>query len=141
MIPFMSRLFRRARAGEPAWIDAAELQQRIASGDAIVLVDVRQPEEYTSPPGHLPGAINVPLGNLSGTTADLAARRRAVVLVCKTDRRSARAAAALRGAGLRDVVVLRGGTDSWHRQGLPLEECGMVPTGAFSPGSESKQIF
>jgi rhodanese-related sulfurtransferase len=121
MIAFLSRLFRRARADELAWIDAAELQQRIASGDTIVIVDVRQPEEYTSPPGHLPGAINVPLGNLSGRTADLVARRRAVVLVCKTDRRSARAAAALLDAGLRDVAVLRGGTDGWHRQGLSLE--------------------
>jgi rhodanese-related sulfurtransferase len=121
MIAFLSRLFRRARANEPAWIDAAQLQQRIASGDAIVLVDVRQPEEYTSPPGHLPGAINVPLGDLSGRTVDLVTRRQAVVLVCKTDRRSARAAAALLDAGLRDVAVLRGGTDGWHQQGLLLE--------------------
>jgi rhodanese-related sulfurtransferase len=121
MIAYLSRLFRRPRAEEPAWIDAVELQQRIASGDAIVLVDVRQPEEYASPPGHLPGAINVPLGDLPGRTADLAARRQTVVLVCKTDRRSARAAAALLDAGLRDVAVLRGGTDGWHQQGLSLE--------------------
>jgi|ERR1700693_4679542 rhodanese-related sulfurtransferase len=121
MIAFLSRLFRRAHVEEPAWIDAVELQQRIASGDAIVLVDVRQRKEYTSRPGHLPGAINVPLGDLAGRTADLAARRQAVVLVCKTDRRSARAAAALLDAGLRDVAVLRGGTDGWHQQGLSLE--------------------
>jgi rhodanese-related sulfurtransferase len=102
MIAYLSRLFRRPRAEEPAWIDAAELQRRIASGDPVVLVDVRQPEEYTSPPGQLPGAINVPLGDLSGWTADLAARRQAIVLVCKTDRRSARAArpCAARGCGM-----------------------------------------
>jgi rhodanese-related sulfurtransferase len=86
-----------------------------------VLVDVRQPEEYTAPPGHLPGAINVPLGDLPGRSEDLAARQQAVVLVCKTDRRSARAAALLLGAGLPDVTVLRDGTDGWHRQGLALE--------------------
>lgn len=121
MIAFLSRLFRRPRAGEPAWIDAADLQRRIASGDAVVLVDVRQPEEFASPPGHLPDAINVPLGDLPGWTADLAARRQAVVLVCKTDRRSARAATALLDAGLRDVAALRGGTDGWHQRGLALE--------------------
>jgi rhodanese-related sulfurtransferase len=44
-----------------------------------------------------------------------------VVLVCKTDRRSARAATELLAAGLRDVAVLRGGTVGWHRQGLALE--------------------
>jgi rhodanese-related sulfurtransferase len=141
MIAILSRLFRRPRAEEPAWIDAVELQQRIASGDAVVLVDVRQPEEYTSPPGHLPGAINVPLGDLPGRTAELAARRQAVVLVCKTDRRSARAAAALLDAGLRDVTVLRGGTDGWHQQGMSLEWRGTVPPGTLSPHSKSEQAF
>jgi rhodanese-related sulfurtransferase len=121
MIAYLSRLFRRPRAGEPVLIDAADLQRPIADGDAVVLVDVRQPEEFMLPPGHLPGAINVPLGGLPRRTTELAARRQAIVLVCKTDRRSARAAAALLGAGLRDVAVLRGGTDGWHRQGLLLE--------------------
>jgi rhodanese-related sulfurtransferase len=44
-----------------------------------------------------------------------------MVRVCKTDRRSARAAETLQAVGLRDVVVLRGGTDGWHQQGLALE--------------------
>ena len=114
---FLIRLFRRPRAGSPAWIEPAELQRRLASSEAVVLVDVRQPDEFTSPPGHLPGAINVPLAELPNRTGDLVARRQSVVLVCKTDRRSARAAAALLDAGLRDVAVLRGGTDGWHQQG------------------------
>jgi rhodanese-related sulfurtransferase len=64
----------------------------------------------------------VPLGDLAAQTAAIAARRQPVVLVCKTDRRSARAASELLAAGLRDVAVLRGGTDGWHRQGLALEQ-------------------
>jgi rhodanese-related sulfurtransferase len=105
----------------PAWIEVSELQRRHAAGDAVVLVDVRQPEEFTVPPGHLPGAVNVPLADLSGRAGELAARRQPVLLVCKTDRRSARAATELVAAGFRDVAVLRGGTDGWHRQGLALE--------------------
>jgi rhodanese-related sulfurtransferase len=108
------------RAATPAWIDSAALQRRLASGP-VLLIDVRQPEEYVSPPGHLPGAINIPLADLPGRISELAARKQPVVLVCKTDRRSARAAAALVAAGLRDVLVLRGGTDAWHAQGLALE--------------------
>ena len=100
-----------------------ELLERRAqeSPDAPMLIDVRQPEEFTALPGHLPGAINVPLADLPGRTAELAARRRAIVVVCKTDRRSAMAAADLRAAGLVDVAVLRGGTDGWHQRGLALE--------------------
>jgi rhodanese-related sulfurtransferase len=119
MSGFLSRMFG-GRANKPAWIEVAELRQRLALGD-VLLIDVRQPEEYASPPGHLPSAINVPLGNLSAHTGELAARGQPIVVVCKTDRRSALAAAELLAAGLRDVAVLRGGTDGWHSHGLALE--------------------
>jgi rhodanese-related sulfurtransferase len=121
MFALLSRLFRRSRTDAPVWIESDELQRRLAAPDAPMLVDVRQPEEFTALPGHLPGAINVPLADLPGRTAELAARRRAIVVVCKTDRRSAMAAADLRAAGLVDVAVLRGGTDGWHQRGLALE--------------------
>jgi uncharacterized membrane protein YdjX (TVP38/TMEM64 family)/rhodanese-related sulfurtransferase len=121
MIAFVPRLFRRFRTREPAWIESADLQQRLSAGAPVVIVDVRQPEEFAAPPGHLPGAVNVPLGELARHTPDLLARRLPIVLVCKTDRRSARAAAELLEAGLDNVAVLRGGTDGWHRQGLALE--------------------
>jgi rhodanese-related sulfurtransferase len=121
MTAFLSRLFRRHRVYTPAWIEVVELERRLAAGEAVVLVDVRQPEEFTAPPGHLPGAVNVPLADLPGRVGELAARRQPVVLVCKTDRRSAQAATKLLATGLRDVAVLRGGTDGWHRHGRPLE--------------------
>ncbi len=119
MTGLLSRLFG-SRAAKPGWLDTAELQRRLSSGP-MLLIDVRQPDEYTSPPGHLPGAINIPLGDLPGRIAELAARNEPVVVVCKTDRRSSRAAAELVAAGLRDVAVLRGGTDAWHARGLALE--------------------
>ncbi len=121
MIAFLPRLFRRFRAQEPGWIESDELQRRLSAGDPIMLLDVRQSDEFTAPPGHLPGAINVPLGELAERTPDLAGRKQPIVVVCKTDRRSARAAAELLAAGLKDVAVLRGGTDGWHQRGLALE--------------------
>jgi rhodanese-related sulfurtransferase len=121
MLAFLTRLLRRQHAPEPAWIDSDELQGRLASGNPPVIVDVRQPEEFTAPPGHLPGAVNMPLADLAGHAAALKAGGQAVVLVCKTDRRSGRAATHLLAAGLRDVAVLRGGTDGWHRQGFAME--------------------
>ncbi|MGH7045641.1 MAG: rhodanese-like domain-containing protein [Stellaceae bacterium] len=126
----LSRLFCR-RKDAAAWIEIPELERRVAAGDDFVLIDVRRPEEFTAPPGHLPGAINIPLGDLPSRTEELMAQcriarcrtasGRPIVLVCKSDRRSAQAAAALLAAGLQDVAVLRGGTDAWHRQGLALE--------------------
>jgi rhodanese-related sulfurtransferase len=121
MIAFAPRLFRRFHAKEPAWIETTELQQRLSTGGPVMIIDVRQPEEFTDPPGHLPGAVNVPLAELAQHTPDLVARRQPLVVVCKTDRRSARAATELLAAGLDDVTVLHGGTDAWHRQGFALE--------------------
>jgi uncharacterized membrane protein YdjX (TVP38/TMEM64 family)/rhodanese-related sulfurtransferase len=121
MIAFLPRLFRRFRTQEPEWIEPDELQRRMAAGEHVMLLDVRQPDEFASPPGHLPGAVNVPLAELANQTLHLAQRKQPIFVVCKTDRRSARAAAELLAAGLVDVTVLRGGTDGWHQQGLALE--------------------
>ena len=121
MIAYVPRLFQKFRARKPAWIEPSDLQLWASRGADPVIVDVRQPEEFTTPPGHLPGAINVPLGELSRHSSDLTARKQPIVVVCKTDRRSARAATELLAAGVHDVAVLRGGTDEWHKQGLRLE--------------------
>jgi rhodanese-related sulfurtransferase len=121
MPDFLSRLLRRPRTAEAAWIEISELQRRLSEGGSVVLIDVRGPDEFNSPPGHLPGAINIPLPELSDRIADVAAHKRPVVLVCKTDRRSARAAETLLSAGLDGVAILRGGTGGWHQQGLPMD--------------------
>jgi rhodanese-related sulfurtransferase len=121
MLRYLKRLIRRPHTHEPTWIEAAELQRRITDRQSVVLVDVRQPEEFTAPPGHLPGAINVPLADLPERISELAALQRPLVMVCKTDRRSARAATELIAAGVPNVTVLRHGTDGWHQQGLALE--------------------
>jgi rhodanese-related sulfurtransferase len=121
MIPPLSRLFRRHQDAEPSWLDIDTLHQRMTAGAATLLIDVRGPDEFNTPPGHLPGAINIPLPELLGRITEVTAPARPVVLVCKTDRRSAKAAEMLLAAGLRDVAVLRGGTDGWHQRGLPLD--------------------
>lgn len=117
-LPF-SRLFRRSP--ELTWIEIDDLSRAMDGGDPLVLIDVREPEEFSTPPGHLPGALNVPLGDLPNRLEEVRDYGKPVVLVCKTDRRSARAAVTLLASGLPDVAVLRGGTDGWHERGLPLE--------------------
>ena len=121
MLGLLSRWFGRSHQQPPSWIEIEDLQRRLAAGDSLLLLDVRQPDEFNTPPGHLPGALNVPLAEVAGRVREIAARRQSIVVVCKTDRRSARAAAELVAAGLRDIAVLRGGTDRWHQRGFALE--------------------
>ena len=99
--------------------DAAGLSALLDSGDRPLVIDVREPAEYRS--GHIPGAMNIPLGRVAGGTPDLKRDGRKVVVVCWSAMRSRRAVAVLRAAGLSDVSFLRGGTAAWMQQGYPVE--------------------
>ena len=115
LIAFVPRLVRRLRPRPLRWIKAEELRALQGSARAPVVLDVRGPDEFIGPLGHLPGAMNAPLGQLPSRFGALdAARRQPVVVVCRTDKRSAKAAALLDAAGFGDVRVLSGGMEAWH---------------------------
>ena len=78
------------------------------------LVDVREPIEVAS--GSLPGAVNVPLGELPSRLDELDRTRR-VVLLCRSGARSTTAAQMLTAAGFGDVVNLEGGMLAFAGQG------------------------
>ncbi len=61
--------------------------------------------------------MNIPLADLPNRLTELApAKQRAILLVCRTDMRSAKAAAMLGTAGFRAVAVLRGGMSQWSQR-------------------------
>jgi len=95
-------------------IDAEELAIRLASEDAPLLVDVRQPGEYAD--GHIEGAVSVPLVQLA-TDPNAAAGDRPVILQCQTGYRSVLAASLLRRAGRLNVMDLEGGFEAWSEGG------------------------
>jgi rhodanese-related sulfurtransferase len=93
------------------------------------VVDVREPEEFAD--GHIPGAVNVPLGQLeSGIHTHPEVVRRALVahelrerplvLYCLVGGRSAKGAAALRRLGYANPVSLAGGILAWTENGHPI---------------------
>ena len=84
----------------------------------MIILDVRGPDEFAGPLGHIDGALNIPLPELASRQAEIAAIGRPVVCVCLTDKRSSAAAAQLVAAGLSDIAVLRGGMKAWREAGL-----------------------
>lgn len=84
-------------------------------GRGARLVDVREKWEYAE--GHLPGAENVPLGELPRWTVGDTGRP--LVLVCASGNRSGKAAKRLAKEGRREVANLVGGTSGWAARGLP----------------------
>ena len=110
----LGKLFGSGKDGTEGWIEADELSARLAGPAAPLIVDVRGPDEFTGPLGHIEGARNIPLPAFAKHAAGLVGEARPVVLVCHTDRRSSTAAAHLRQAGGTDVTVLRGGMVAWR---------------------------
>ena len=81
-----------------------------------VLLDVREPHEWQA--GHAPKARHIPLSHLGQRAGELP-KGRAVVTVCRSGARSARAAVLLAQRG-REVSNLAGGMHAWARAGLPV---------------------
>jgi rhodanese-related sulfurtransferase len=110
---WLGRLFGRREAG-PVWIEVGELRDRLGRGERPLILDVRGPDEFDGPLGHIDGARNVPLPDLPLRIAEIGREAGPVVVVCLTDKRSSQAAASLADAGIRDVTVLRGGMRAWR---------------------------
>jgi adenylyltransferase/sulfurtransferase len=94
-------------------IEALELASRIAAGEAVHLLDVREPHELEI--ARLPGSQLIPLGQLAARLSELDSADEMVVF-CKGGTRSARALELLVSAGFRKVKNLKGGINAWARE-------------------------
>jgi rhodanese-related sulfurtransferase/DNA-binding transcriptional ArsR family regulator len=99
-------------------LSAAELEQRLARGDVVVL-DVRPEPEYRA--GHIAGARSAPLTELDGLVQTLP-RRREIVAYCRGPYcvYADDAVRLLRERGLK-ARRLDVGYPEWRRAGLPVE--------------------
>jgi len=97
----------------------AELRKRLEAGEPVVLVDVRDPDEYRD--GYIEPATNISRGflefRIGAAVTDPATP---IVLYCQTGLRSVLAAKALRDLGYTNVVNLQGGFQKWAQSGLPV---------------------
>jgi glyoxylase-like metal-dependent hydrolase (beta-lactamase superfamily II)/rhodanese-related sulfurtransferase len=85
----------------------------------VQILDVREPEEFDGPLGHIPRAKLIPLGSLK-EQLDEVPRGQPIVAVCRAGGRSARAALMLQQAGLPNVANLAGGILRWRAQNLAV---------------------
>ena len=100
-----------ASATPPAGdITVTELKARMDSGDAPMIIDVREPAEFDI--CRIPGAVLIPLHQLPSRLAELDASKE-IVLQCKVGGRSASATAFLRRAGFARARNLTGGILAW----------------------------
>jgi len=93
-----------------------ELQERIARGEPIELIDVRTPAEFRE--GHVAGARCVPLHALKPNRFETESEV-PLFLICKSGSRSQQASSKLTPCS-REICIVEGGVDAWFEAGLPL---------------------
>ena len=86
----------------------------------VQIVDVREPEEFNGPLGHVPGAKLIPMGTLVEKSASIE-KEKPVVVVCRSGARSAQATLMLGKAGFDKVANLSGGMLRWRAQRFQVE--------------------
>ncbi len=92
---------------------AGQLKTAIDSGRRPVLLDVREPYEYSL--CHLESSTLIPVEELDTRLGELK-RDSEIVVYCHVGIRSASAVKLLRQAGFANVRNLQGGIDEWARQ-------------------------
>ena len=90
-------------------LDLAALRE---GGEAVVLLDVREPDELAL--ASIPWALAIPMGEVPERLAELPADTPIAVL-CHGGFRSARVTAFLNANGFPQAVNVAGGIDAWSR--------------------------
>jgi hydroxyacylglutathione hydrolase len=98
-------------------IDVDKLQEMLAAGEPVTLLDVRTPTEFSD--GHIEGAQHLPLIQLVDRVAEVPSDRK-VYVICRTGARSSTAISMLMRAGLRDLANVRGGMSRWAEHTSPM---------------------
>ena len=102
-------------------LDAGAVAAMLQDAHPPLLLDVREPNEYDGPLGHIEGSVLIPLRELAARAAELEPHReRDIVAVCRSGVRSTTAAAMLCGMGFERVYNLKDGMVEWNDRRLPV---------------------
>ena len=96
------------------------LKQAIDNGEDVIVLDVREPNEYAA--AHIPGSINIPRGLLEFSIWSLIPDKNEKILVyCKTGARAALAAKTLNELGYAHARAVATGGKAWVLAGYPVQ--------------------
>jgi len=119
----VSELIARTKA-QIRTIDLVTLKFGFDKSELGLIVDVREPEEYAG--GHIPGAINIPRGQIELSIwphvgfPDNTDMSRKMTLYCGSGTRCILATKSLQDLGFSNVTAADMRIDDWTRAGYPL---------------------
>ena len=96
-------------------IQTIGVQTKMAAKEDVLLLDVRTPEEFDGPLGHLEGAKLIPLQELPQRLDEIKSyKNKEIVVYCRSGGRSQRASQILIDNGFRKVRNMVGGMRAWN---------------------------
>ncbi len=98
-------------------VDSKTAQDIINEKGDLVILDVRTVSEYES--GHLEGAINIPVEELSQRLSELNPSDE-ILVYCRTGNRSTSAVRILKSNGFEKLYHMDGGITAWINEGFPV---------------------
>ncbi|NOX08574.1 MAG: sulfurtransferase [Gammaproteobacteria bacterium] len=120
VVGFLPRLIGKLRS-KPMMI-IPELHKRQASGEDLLILDVRTAEDYVGEQGHIAGSMLLPLEELEQRIHELDDYlEKTIVTICRTDRKSLQAEKILTQHGFADVHVAKMGMTGWNKNGFSVE--------------------
>lgn len=98
-------------------IEAPELASRLAAGDDLRVIDVREMREIGA--GTIPGAEAMPMASIPVRMNELE-RDKDIVFICRSGARSAQVCMFLQQQGFDNVINLRHGIMGWAGSGQQI---------------------
>ncbi len=119
VVAFLPRFIGNLRRGPT--LDIRDFKQRLDAGNDLLVLDVRTAKDFIGEQGHIENAVNIPVEDLQTRIGELSDYlEQPVAIVCRTDKRSAKASLLLTEQGFADVHVVRGGMTKWIEAGWPV---------------------
>jgi rhodanese-related sulfurtransferase len=113
--------FNAAKAAtDPLELISPQDASTLSAEKKAVIIDVREDNEWNAV--HIPGAIHIPLGQLSNRLSELQSyKNTAIITQCRSGARSAKALDILKSAGFTQVQNMEGGLIAWDKAGLKTQ--------------------
>jgi hydroxyacylglutathione hydrolase len=100
-------------------IPAQQVRERLRAKDGLVVVDVRQANEWQA--GHIPGAVHIEAGQLT-ERGPVVAVDTPIAVHCGHHDRSVTGLALLERQGYRHLLLMEGGLSGWEAAGYEVEQ-------------------
>ena len=98
----------------PFEITAPEVHRRLKAGEELIVIDVREPEEYQI--CRIEGATLIPMRQISQQFESLEQSAGPLIVFCHHGVRSLNVVGWLREQGITDCQSIAGGIDAWSRE-------------------------